>query len=43
MMTAIGEDTDPHQRTVCYMRVLEIPSPRWTSHNAAFFGIDMPE
>ncbi len=36
-------DFDPSQRAMYYVRVLEIPKPRWTAFDAKFFGIDMPE
>jgi len=26
-----------------YVRVLEIPSPRWTTYDHAFFGVDLPD
>jgi hypothetical protein len=45
MLLAYWEDPDfsPSERAFCYVRVLEIPTPRWTTHDAAFFGIDRPE
>jgi hypothetical protein len=36
-------DFDPKQGAFYYARVLEIPTPRWSTHDAVRFGIDIPD
>jgi hypothetical protein len=36
-------DFDATEPAFYYVRVLEIPTPRWTTYDAAFFGIDRPD
>jgi len=45
LLTAYWEDPDfdASQSAFYYVRVLEIPKPRWTAYDAKYFGIEMPE
>ena len=45
VLEAHWEDPDfnPQQRAFYYVRVIEIPTPRWTAYDAKFFTIDMPD
>jgi len=36
-------DFDPKEKAVYYARVIEIPTPRWSTIEAFRFGIDIPE
>jgi len=36
-------DFDPEMSAFYYVRVLEIPTPRWTTYDAAFFKVKRPE
>ncbi|MCF6314344.1 MAG: DUF3604 domain-containing protein [Verrucomicrobiales bacterium] len=36
-------DFDSQQRAFYYLRVIEIPTPRWTAYEAKRFGVKMPE
>ncbi len=36
-------DFDPKLRAFYYVRVIEIPTPRWTAYDAKYFDIAMPE
>ena len=34
---------NPKERAFYYVRVLEIPTPRWTTYDAAFYGVELPK
>jgi len=36
-------DFEAKERAFYYVRVIEIPTPRWTTYDAAYFGIKPPE
>ena len=36
-------DFDPDLRAFYYVRVLEIPTPRWTAYDAQRLGAEIPE
>lgn len=43
-VTWTDPDFDADEAAVYYVRVLEIPTPRWTAYDAAFYGIEaLPE
>jgi hypothetical protein len=45
LFTAYWKDSDfdAKERAFYYVRVIEIPKPRWTAYDAKFFGVKMPK
>lgn len=45
ILTAFWEDPDfdAKQNAFYYVRVLEIPTPRWTTYDAAYYGVPLPD
>ena len=39
----VDPDFDAKQRAFYYVRVIEIPTPRWTAYDAKFFNVKMPK
>ncbi len=39
----VDPDFDPNERAFYYVRVLEIPTPRWTAYDAKYYGLDVPD
>jgi hypothetical protein len=39
----VDPDFDPAQRAFYYVRVIEIPKPRWIAYDAVFFGVEVPD
>jgi hypothetical protein len=39
----VDPDFDPQESAFYYVRVIEIPTPRWTTFDAAFFDMPLPD
>jgi len=44
-LATVWQDPDfsANERAFYYVRVLEIPTPRWTAYDAAFYGTELPK
>lgn len=45
LLSTVWEDPefDPSQRAFYYARIIEIPTPRWSTYEAALFGLELPK
>ena len=45
MLSSVWQDPDfdASERAFYYVRVLEIPRPRWSTYDAVYFGLELPE
>ena len=39
----VDPDFDPDEPALYYVRVIEIPKPRWTAYDSKFFGVTMAD
>jgi hypothetical protein len=39
----VDPDFDSNHHAFYYVRVIEIPKPRWTAYDAKFYGVDLPD
>jgi hypothetical protein len=39
----VDSDFDPAELAFYYVRVMEIPTPRWTTYDAAIYGVVLPD
>jgi hypothetical protein len=43
MASWVDPQFNPNEKAFYYVRVIEIPTPRWTAYDAKRFGVTMPE
>ena len=43
MANWVDPQFNPNEKAFYYVRVIEIPTPRWTAYDAKRFGVTMPE